>query len=171
MARRSRQRSRRLPTFPPLQGTAIPVAYEKGKKNEAAEHSPRLVRSPPAGAILRRVDPLDVQGDLEVHTDTHGAIVRIPLAEAGDWFEWMSRYSMLARSEGLNAQVAPEPGHAVLTVQLPSDTSREQTFELLDAAVGLIERAKAEANGQREMALAVDEHVREWWSAQGDAAS
>jgi len=117
------------------------------------------------------VNPVDVQGDLEVHADEHGASVRIPLTEPGDWLEWMRRYSLLARSEGLEAEIAPEPGHAVLTVKLSSDASREQTFELLDTAVGLIERAKAEASGGRETALAVDQHVREWWSAQGDTAS
>jgi hypothetical protein len=117
------------------------------------------------------MNPLDLQGDLEVHTDEHGASVRIPLTEPGDWLDWMNGYSALARSEGLEATVAPEPGHAVLTVKLHSGTGREQTFELLDAAVGLIERAKAEANGRREKALAVDQHVKEWWSIQGDAAS
>lgn len=117
------------------------------------------------------MNPVDAQGDLEVHTDERGASVRIPLTEPGDWLEWMKRYSLLARSEGLEAEVAPESGHAVLTVKLPSDASREQTFELLDTAVGLIERAKAEANGRREMTLTLDQHVREWWSAQADTAS
>jgi len=116
-------------------------------------------------------DPLDVEGDLEVHTDQHGASVRIPLAEPGDWLEWMNQYSALARSEGLDATVAPEPGHAVLTVRLPRNTSREHAFEVLDAAVGLIDRAKADANGRQELALAVDQHVQEWWSTQRDRAS
>jgi hypothetical protein len=117
------------------------------------------------------VNPLDVRGDLEVHIHEHGASVRVPLNEPGDWLEWMKRYSVLARSEGLEAEVAPEPSHAVLTVKLPRDASRERTFELLDAAVALIERAKAEANGHREIALALDQHVRAWWSSQGETAS
>lgn len=91
--------------------------------------------------------------------------VGIPLAEPeGDW---MGRYNLLAQSEGLDAQVEPQPGEVILRVKLSSESSREQTFDLLDAAVGLIERAKAEANGQREASLAVERHVREWWSGQG----
>lgn len=117
------------------------------------------------------MNPLDVQSDLEVHTDTRETSVRIPLVEPGDWLEWMHQYATLARSEGLDATVAAEPGHAVLTVRLPSNMSREQAFELLDAAVGLIDRAKADANGRQEMALAVDQHVREWWSTQRETAS
>lgn len=91
--------------------------------------------------------------------------------EPGDWLEWMKGYSALAKSEGLDATVAPEPGHAVLTVKLPSGTSRERTFELLDAAVRLIDRAKTDANGRQEMMQAADQHVREWWSTQRDTAS
>lgn len=117
------------------------------------------------------MNPLDVQGDLEVHTDQHGASVRIPLTEPGDWLDWMKQYALLARSEGLKATVAPEPGHAVLTIQLASDTSRDQTFQLLDKAIALIERAKEETNGQHDAARAVDGYVKEWWSAHSTPAS
>jgi hypothetical protein len=117
------------------------------------------------------VNPLDVQGDLEIRTGRHGASVRIPLAEPGDWLEWMNQYAALAKSQGLEATVAPEPGNAVLTVKLPGNTSREQAFELLDTAVGLIDKAKADTNDHEEIAVALDQTIREWWSTQRSSAS
>lgn len=88
--------------------------------------------------------------------------MRIPLTEPDDWLDWMKLYGPLARSEGLDAQVAVEPGVAVLMVSVSSDKSREETFQVLDAAVDLIDRAKAEASGQRDASLSVVQHVREW---------
>jgi hypothetical protein len=115
------------------------------------------------------VNPLDLDGELEMHSSEVGVSVTVPLAESeGDWIR---RYNQLARSEGPDAQVEPQPGRVVLRVTVASDSSREQTFELLDAAVSLIERAKREAENPREAALAVDPHVREWWSTQGATRS
>jgi hypothetical protein len=115
------------------------------------------------------VNPLDVDGELDVRPTEDGAAVTIPLAQPeGDWIR---DYNQLARSEGLEARVEPQPGGVVLRINLPSDISREQTFGLLDAAVALIERAKVEANDQAEAALAVDRHVREWWSGHGSSPS
>ena len=115
------------------------------------------------------MNPLDLDGELEVHNSEDGASVIVPLAEpAGDWID---RYNHLARSEGLEAAVEPRPGRVVLRVTVAGGTGQEQTFELLDAAVGLIERARGEARGRREAALVVDRHVREWWSAQGAGRS
>jgi hypothetical protein len=111
------------------------------------------------------VSPLDLQDELEVNASESGATVTVPLAEPeGDW---IGRYGLLARSEGLNAHAEPQPRGVVLRVEVSTDTSRDQVFELLDAAVRLIERAKIEANRQREATLAVDRLAREWWSAQG----
>ena len=113
------------------------------------------------------MDPLDVARELEVHTEGDVTTVRIPLIEPGDWADWVRAYNPLARSEGLRAQVAPEPDGCILTVEVASDTSREETFHVLDAAVALIERAKAEAKGKREASVSVAQDVSDWWSTQG----
>lgn len=118
------------------------------------------------------VNPLDPQGELKVHTTENGVSVTLPLTEPGDWFDWMARYNnVVAPSEGLEAQVEPEPGGAILRVNVSGDASREQTFQILDLAVALIERAKGEANGRQEAARAVDGHVKEWWTAKRDPES
>jgi hypothetical protein len=114
------------------------------------------------------VNPLDPRGQLEVFADGDGAVVTLPLAEhEGDW---ISRYGLLARSEGLEARAEPRPGGAVLTIKVPTDTSREETFQLLDEAVGLVEKAKTDAASRRDAAAATDNHVREWWSDRNGSA-
>ena len=118
------------------------------------------------------MNPLDLQGELKVRATEDGVSVTVPLAEPGDWFDWMARYNkVVAPSEGLDAQVEPEPSGAILRVNVSGNTSREQTFRILDRAVALIERAKEEANGREEAARAVDGHVNDWWTAKRDPAS
>jgi hypothetical protein len=110
------------------------------------------------------VNPLDLEGELEVHTSEDGVSATIPLAEPGDWADWMSRYNVLAPSQGLDAQVEPQPGRAVLRIRISGDAGREQTFRLLDRAIALVERAKEETNSRQEAADAADGYVRDWWS-------
>lgn len=112
------------------------------------------------------MNPLDLQGELEVYTSENRVSVTVPLAEPGDWTDWMKRYNALAPSQGLDAQVEPQPDRAVLRISVSGDAGREQTFQLLDEAIALVERAKEEANGREEAARAAGGYVREWWSDQ-----
>ena len=108
---------------------------------------------------------LNIEGELQV-VDTHegSASVTIPLTESSGM--WSHHFVALARSEGIRAEVQEEPGGSVLQVTVPAGATREETFQLLDAAVALIPRAKAEERKDEEASLSAEEHIREWWSAQ-----
>jgi len=117
------------------------------------------------GAMATRQDAsLDLKRELEV-VDTHdgGAAVVIPLAEPSGM--WSNHFPALARAEGIGAEVREEPGGRVLQVRVPAGATRDETFRLLDAAVALIQRAKAEELKSQKTSLSAEEHIREWWSA------
>ncbi len=114
---------------------------------------------------MERNAALDLYGEPEV-VDTHdgGAAVTIPLSESPG--TWSNRFHSLAHSEGISAEVREEPGGGVLSVRVPAGATREETFGLLDAAVALIQRAKADETEARKASLSAVGHIREWWSEQ-----
>jgi hypothetical protein len=113
---------------------------------------------------MRRDESVDLKRELEV-VDTHhgGAAVTIPLAEPSGM--WSERFAALARSEGIDAEVREEPGGGVLQVRVPAGTTRDETFRLLDAAVTLVQQAKAEERKSQEASVSAEKYIREWWSA------
>ena len=62
-----------------------------------------------------------------------------------------------------------------LTVKVPAAASREETAELIDGALRLIDEAQALANTRRSASAATEQYIRDWWesrkqSPQGNAA-
>jgi hypothetical protein len=60
-------------------------------------------------------------------------------------------------------------------VHVPAAASREETAELLDAALRLIDEAQALADAKRSASAPTEQYIREWWesrkqSPQGNAA-
>lgn len=73
--------------------------------------------------------------------------VRLPLAGRSE--SWIHEFKPLARTKDFWADVQEIPEGTVLIVKVPAAASREQTAELLDGALGLIDEAQALANKRR----------------------
>lgn len=88
----------------------------------------------------------------------------IPLAEAAG--PWTGRYLEVARAEKVPAEVLELPEGLVIQVSVPIRADRDSTFRILDAAVGLVEKAKAADSDQQGASATTQGYVREWWSRQ-----
>jgi hypothetical protein len=67
------------------------------------------------------------------------------------------------------------PEGTFLTVKVPAAASREETADLLDGALRLIDEAQALANTRHSASATTEQHIRDWWesrkqSPQGNAA-
>lgn len=104
---------------------------------------------------------LDPSGKLEVRSRLGDNVVaEIPLANRpGDWIR---EYMPLARGENIQAEVREVPGGRVLSVQVPVGMTREQTAELLEQALGLVEMAQARLNEKRSSSATVEQYIRDW---------
>jgi hypothetical protein len=113
---------------------------------------------------------LDPTRQLEFHpVSVDQVVVRLPLSiGSGDW---APEFLALARAKDLPAK----PEGTSLTVRVPAAASREETAELLDGALRLIDEAQALANTRRSASAATEQYIRDWWeswkqSPQGNAA-
>jgi hypothetical protein len=119
---------------------------------------------------------LDPTGQMEIHRlsgDLDHVVVRLPLAVRSE--AWMREFMPLARTKGLPAEVRELPEGTFLTVTVPAAASREETAELLDGALRLIDEAEALANTRHSASAATEQYIRDWWegrkqSPQGNAA-
>jgi hypothetical protein len=119
---------------------------------------------------------LDPTGQMDIHRssgDHDHVVVRLPLAVRSE--TWMHEFMRLKRTKDLPAQVRELPEGTFLTVTVPAAASREETAELLDRALRLIDEAQALANTRRSTSAASEQYIRDWWesrkqSPQGNAA-
>lgn len=108
---------------------------------------------------------LDPSGKLEVNSGAGDRVVaRIPLAVVlGDW---VREYAPLARAEDLQAEVLALPGGACLSVQVPAGATREETADLLEKSLRLIETAQARHDEKRSASATAEQYIRDWWDQQ-----
>jgi hypothetical protein len=118
---------------------------------------------------------LDPTGQIQIDRPSVGdhVFVRVPLAVRSE--TWIHEFKPLARTKDLWADVSDLPEGTFLTVQVPAAASREETAELLDGALGLIDEAQALANARRSASAPTEQYIRDWWesrkqSPQGNAA-
>jgi hypothetical protein len=63
------------------------------------------------------------------------------------------------------ADVRDLPEGTFLTVCVPAAASREETAELLDGALRLIDEAQALADARRSASAPTEQYVRDWWES------
>jgi len=62
-----------------------------------------------------------------------------------------------------HVDVGERPGGASLVVTVPVAASREETAELLDRALRLIDEAQALANTRDSASAVTEQYIRDWW--------
>jgi hypothetical protein len=109
------------------------------------------------------VNVVDPSGDLQiVPTSDNHIVARIPLAERSG--SWTSRYLSVARADRVPAEVQEVPGGLVLVVRVPVGATRQETADLLDTALGLIDKAKAGHKAHSTSVALTEKHILEWWT-------
>jgi hypothetical protein len=114
-----------------------------------------------------RMTLLDLTGQLDIHRlkgDPDRIIVRVPLAVRSE--SWMGEVRPLARSKDLWTEVREFPEGTFLMVGVPAAASREQTAELLDGALRLIDEAQALAKTRQSASAPAEQYIRDWWESQ-----
>ncbi len=102
-------------------------------------------------------------GQMEIHHPPEGdrVFVTLPLA---DWSKtWIREFRALARTNDVPVDVGEHPGGASLLVTVPVAASREETAELLDRALRLIDEAQALANTRDSASAVTEQYIRDWW--------
>ncbi|HUA06389.1 MAG TPA: hypothetical protein VMB27_20955 [Solirubrobacteraceae bacterium] len=74
---------------------------------------------------------------------------------------WHPEFMALARGKNLTA--VPE-GKSLL-VRVPVGASREETAQLLDEALRLIDEAQAQVNTRRSAAAVTEQYIQDWWES------
>ena len=124
---------------------------------------------------------LDLTGQMDIHRlsgDHDYVLVRLPLGVPAETFRhepMMREFMSLARTKDLPAEVRNFPEGTFLTVTVPVAASREETAELLDGALRLIDEALTLANTRDSASAVTEQYIRDWWdsrkqSPHGDAA-
>jgi len=109
---------------------------------------------------------LDPTGQMDIHRlsgDPDRVIVRLPLAIRSE--AWMREFKPLARSQDLPVEVREFPDGTFLMVDVPAAASREETAELLDGALRLVDEARALANTRQSASDATEQYIRDWWES------
>lgn len=88
--------------------------------------------------------------------------VRVPIAEPPG--KWLGEYLALARREGIAAEALNEPDGVRLRIRLALDCGRDDIFATLDAALRLVDQAKAEVRSKSTSAAYAQQHVMDWWT-------
>ncbi|HTP23824.1 MAG TPA: hypothetical protein VMJ65_29755 [Solirubrobacteraceae bacterium] len=108
---------------------------------------------------------LDLSRQMEIDRPPVGdhVFVRLPLAIRSE--SWIHEFKPLARTKDFWADVQELPQGAFLTVKVPAAASREETAELLDGALRLIDEAQALATNRRAASAATEQYIRDWWES------
>lgn len=100
---------------------------------------------------------------MEIHHPPEGdrVFVTLPLA---NWSKtWIREFRALARTNDVPVDVGERPDGASLLVTVPVAASREETAELLDRALRLIDEAQALANTRDSASAVTEQYIRDWW--------
>lgn len=108
---------------------------------------------------------LDPTGQIEIDRPAVGDAVFVRLPLAGRSETWIHEFRPLARTKDFWADVRELPGGTFLTVKVPAAASREETAELLDGALRLIDEAQALANTRRSALAPTEQYIRDWWKS------
>ncbi len=115
---------------------------------------------------MATVDPYD---DISIVQGHDGMVARIPLSEPPG--PWIKEFLPLARAREIPAEAREEPGKVLLVVTVPPAASKEETFQRLDAALDLVDKAKVAAIDGTRVSGTAEQHIQGWWSRQrADAA-
>jgi len=108
---------------------------------------------------------LDPTAQMEIDRPPVGdhVFVRLPLAVRSE--TWIDEFKPLARTKDFWADVRELPEGTFLTVKVPAAASREETAELLDGALRLIDEAQALANTRRSASGPTEQYIRDWWES------
>jgi len=84
---------------------------------------------------------------------------------------WIKEFLPLTRAGGVPAEVREEPRKVLLVVRVPLTASKEETYQRLDAALDLVDKAKLAATDRTSASDTAERHIHDWWSRQrADAA-
>jgi hypothetical protein len=118
---------------------------------------------------------LDPTGQIKIDRPpvSDHVFVQLPLAVRSE--TWIHEFKPLARTKDFWADVRDLPEGTFLTVLVPAAASREETAELLDQALRLIDEAQALADARRSASEPTVQYIRDWWesrkqSPEGNAA-
>jgi hypothetical protein len=108
---------------------------------------------------------LDPTGQMEIDRPPVGdhVFVRLPLAVRSE--TWIHEFKPLAETKDFWADVRELPEGTFVTVKVPAAASREETAELLDGALRLIDEAQALANSRRSASALTEQYIRDWWES------
>jgi hypothetical protein len=87
----------------------------------------------------------------------------LPLALSSE--PWIDEFKPLTRTKDFWADVSELPEGTFLTVTVPAAASREETAELLDGALRLIEEAQALADARRSASAPTEQYIQDWWES------
>lgn len=110
---------------------------------------------------MAKVDPDDGISMVQGHD---GVVARIPLSDPPG--PWIKEFLPLARASEIPAEVREEPGKVLLVVTIPLTASERQTYQRLDEALDLVEKAKVAAADQTSASGGVEQHIQGWWGRQ-----
>jgi hypothetical protein len=104
---------------------------------------------------------LDPTGQIKIDRPPVGdhVFVELPLAVRSE--TWIHEFKPLARTKDFWADVRDLPEGTFLTVLVPAAASREETAELLDQALRLIDEAQALANARRSALAPTEPQVED----------
>ena len=108
---------------------------------------------------------LDPTGQIKIDRPPVGdhVFVQLPLAVRSE--TWIHEFRPLAQTKDFWADVRDLPEGTFLTVHVPATASREETAELLDGALRLVDEAQALANARRSASAPTEQYIREWWES------
>jgi hypothetical protein len=108
---------------------------------------------------------LDLTRQMEIDRPPAGdkLFIRLPLAGCSE--TWIHEFRPLAQASDIWADVRELPEGTVLIVTVPAAASREETAEVLDGVLRLIDEAQALANTRRSVSAPTEQYIRDWWES------
>jgi hypothetical protein len=107
------------------------------------------------------------QIDIDLPSVGDKIFVRLPLAGRSE--TWIDEFRPLARDRDVFADVREVPEGTVVTVTVPAAASREETAQLLDGVLGLVEVAQALADQRRAVSAPTEQYIRDWWDSRTES--
>jgi hypothetical protein len=108
---------------------------------------------------------LDPTRQIEIDRPAVGDAVFVQLPLAGRSETWIHEFRPLVRTKDFWADVREIPEGTFLTVKVPAAASREETAELLDGALRLVDEAQTLANTKRSASAPTEQYIRDWWES------